>query len=307
MSRTYVLGVSVVLFTAVLLLLTTAWQAWLQARRAQRAHAAHRLGLDPDALRASLDVPVREGAALWLQQHLDQAGDGRSIQAFLTHSGLFAVVGLLITVALLHGPMMGSGMVLGFVPLLLLRRTSARRSRQITEQLPDAFDRIGGTLRAGHAFSDAMRIASQEMPEPLAEELGRVVAAQALGMDVRRTLEVFANRNPDNFDIRLFVGAVLLNRETGGNLVEILEHLAETVRERLIFDSKVLSLTAEVRMSAWILGALPFAVGGVLVLIKPTYLQPLLNTVPGQQMLAFGVTSLLIGAIVMRRLSAVES
>lgn len=307
MSRTYTLGVSVVLFTAVLLLLTTAWQAWLHRRRARRAHAAHRLGLDQDALRASLDVPVREGAALWLQQHLDQAGDGRSIRAFLIQSGVFLMVGLLATTTVLHGPLIGSGVLLGFVPLLLLRRASARRSRQITEQLPDAFDRIGGTLRAGHALSDALRIASQEMPAPLSEELARVVSAQGLGMDVRRTLEVFANRNPDNFDIRLFVGAVLLNRETGGNLVEILEHLSETVRERLIFDSKVLALTAEVRMSAWILGALPFAVGGALVLIKPTYLHPLLSTVPGREMLAFGGASLLIGAIVMRRLSAVES
>jgi tight adherence protein B len=89
--------------------------------------------------------------------------------------------------------------------------------------------------------------------------------------------------------------------------VEILGHLAETVRERLIFDSKVVALTAEVRLSAWILGALPFVVAAALLVVKPSYLSPLLGSDLGRVLLAVGVVSLVVGAIIMRRLSSVEA
>lgn len=306
MSRPIILGVSVALFAAVLLALTLGYQGWLNRRRAHRARAARRLGLSDEALRASIDRPPQHGFALWLRQRLDQAGDLRTAQQFLVQTGILTVAGFAATAFFLNGPAKVFGLLLGLVPAVLLRRQAAIRSRQITEQLPDAFDRIGRTLRAGHAFSDALRLASEELSAPLSDELARVVTLQALGVDVRRAMESLAARNPDNFDIRLFVGAVLLNRQTGGNLVEILEQLGETVRERLIFDGKVLALTAEVRLSAWILGALPFAVAAVLLLVQPDYLSPLFASDPGRAMLLFGIGSLTVAALVMRRLAAVE-
>lgn len=307
MQRPLVFGIAVTLFVAVLVGLSAGYQAWLYRRQARRSKAARRLGIEKEALRARLDLPVRHGSSLWLQHHLDQAGDVRTIRTFVVQSCILAALGGVASVILLHGPAMIVGVSLGLLPLLMLRRQSQVRSQKITEQLPDAFDRIAGTLRAGHAFSDALRIASEELPAPLSDELARVVLVQSLGVDLRRSLQTLALRNVDNFDIRLFVGAVLLNRETGGNLVEILGHLAETVRERLIFDSKVIALTAEVRLSAWILGSLPFAVSGALLLIKPAYLAPLLGSDPGRILLAIGVMSLVVGAIIMRRLSSVEA
>jgi tight adherence protein B len=306
MERPLVFGISVALFAALLVAMSAGYQAWLYRRQARRSKAARRLGIETEALRARLDLPVRHGSALWLQHHLDQAGDVRTLRVFIIQSCILGVLGCLASVILLHGPAKVLGLVLGLLPLLMLRRQSQIRSQRITEQLPDAFDRIAGTLRAGHAFSDALRIASEELPAPLSDELARVVLVQSLGVDLRRSLQTLAVRNVDNFDIRLFVSAVLLNRETGGNLVEILSHLAETVRERLIFDGKVVALTAEVRLSAWILGSLPFVVSGALLLIKPTYLTPLLGSDPGRVLLAIGAISLVIGAIIMRRLAAVE-
>ena len=307
MQRPLVFGIAVTLFVAVLVGLSAGYQAWLYRRQARRSKAARRLGIEQEALRARLDLPVRHGSSLWLQHHLDQAGDVRTIRTFVVQSCILAALGGVASVILLHGPAMIVGVSLGLVPLLMLRRQSQVRSQKITEQLPDAFDRIAGTLRAGHAFSDALRIASEELPARVSDELARVVLVQSLGVDLRRSLQTLALRNVDNFDIRLFVGAVLLNRETGGNLVEILGHLAETVRERLIFDSKVIALTAEVRLSAWILGALPFVVAAALLVVKPSYLSPLLGSDLGRVLLAVGVVSLVVGAIIMRRLSSVEA
>ncbi len=306
MSRILIIVLTISVFTTMLVTLTLGYEAWRQRRLARRAVSARRMGLEDEALRATLDRPALHGAALWLRTRLDQAGDPRTAQQFVLETAGLAACGLLVTVLFLHGPLKLAGLLLGGIPILLLRRRASIRSKMITEQLPDAFDRIERTLRTGHAFSDALRLASEEMPAPLSEELARVVSLQALGVDLRGSLETLAARNPTNFDIRLFVGAVLLNRETGGNLVEILDHLAETVRERLIFDGKVLALTAEVRLSALILGALPFVVSGALLAIKPTYLAPLLGSDGGREMLLVGVVSLLIGAVLMRRLAAVE-
>lgn len=307
MARPLTLVLATIVFAAALLALTLGYNAWSSHRLARRAKAARRLGLSNEALRASLERPVDHGVLGWLREQMEEAGDSRSAREFLVQSGLLAVAGVVVTAWTLHGPGRAVGLLLGAFPFLWLRRAAAIRCRQITEQLPDAFDRIGRTLSAGHALSDALRVTSEELPQPLADELGRVVTLQALGVDLRRALQSLSARNRDNFDIRLFVSAVLLNRETGGNLVEILDQLAETVRERLIFDSKVVALTAEVRLSAWILGALPFAVAAVLLAVKPDYLAPLFESDPGRMLLAAGSASLVVAALLMRRLAAVEA
>lgn len=306
MSRSFVLSFALAVFAAVLIVLTAGYQAFLYQRARRRSEAARRLGVERDAPVLQLDLPTPPSSGLQLVHWLEQAGAVRTPRAFLMETIGLATLGLVVTSFLLHGPARLLGLVLGVVPYVVLRRRGAQRSARITEQLPDCFDRIAGTLRAGHALSDALRIASEEMPSPLSEELTRVVSAQSLGVDLRRALQGFANRNNANFDIRLFVGAVLLNRETGGNLVEILGHLAETVRERLVFDGKVAALTAEVRLSAWILGALPFVVTAALLVIKPTYLTPLLASDPGRMLVALGVVTLVCGALIMRRVAAVE-
>ena len=119
-------------------------------------------------------------------------------------------------------------------------------------------------------------------------------------------LESLVVRNSGNFDISLFVGAVLLHRETGGNMVEMLDHMAEMMREQQTFKQKVKALTAEVRMSAVILGVLPFLVTGALAVMQPNYLLPLIQTSLGNKLLGVAVASLVLAGVVMRRLARVE-
>jgi tight adherence protein B len=126
-------------------------------------------------------------------------------------------------------------------------------------------------------------------------------------MELRPCLESLLRRVPHCFELRLLVGAVLLNRETGGNLVEILDRLADTVRERLVFEGKVRALTAEVRVSAIILSFMPFAAAAVLTWVDATYLLPLTEPGLGRTMLFGATLSMVAGMLLMRRLAQVEA
>jgi tight adherence protein B len=127
-----------------------------------------------------------------------------------------------------------------------------------------------------------------------------------LGLELRECLEGLNNRVPESFELRLFTGAVMLNRDTGGNLIEILENLARTIRERVVFEGKVKALTAEVRASANILSSLPIGAAVLLAVVEPNYLIPLTEPGLGQYMVAGGFVSMSIGMYLMRRLAEVE-
>lgn len=298
---------AVVSFVVAMLVFTLAWWAAENRRESYRLRMLHRLGVE------SLEAPVlrlrrqeENGLARSLRDLLERAGDHDSLGHLALRMAIFGLAGLIVSVWLLVGPAKALGALGVVIPLLILRSRAIERDQQLTLQLPDALDRIARTLRAGHAFSDALRLAAEELPPPIGEELARVSEAHRLGVELRDVLEDLAARNSQNFDIRLFVGAVLLHRDTGGNLVEILEHLTETLRERTIFHQKVRALTAEVKVSAWILGALPFLVAGALLAVAPDYLLPLLEKTSGHWMLLGAGASLVLGASLMRRLARVE-
>ena len=127
-----------------------------------------------------------------------------------------------------------------------------------------------------------------------------------LGLGMRACLMEFAQRQAGNMDVQLFVSTVLLHQESGGNLVETLQQLADTIRDRKMAREKLAALTAEVRMSAMIVGGLPFFVSGVLLFIRPTYLLPLIETTYGRILLGVAIGSLTIGFTAMRAVSQVE-
>lgn len=306
MGHPALLSVGVMVFVAVLSVFSLVYRSWADHREARRRHRVHRLGLGADTPVPTLGGPPLPQPWRWLQAQLDAAADSRTPRALVVHTLLWALGGGLLTVWLLPGPEKLVGLLCAAVPLLHLRSRARGRAQQMTLQLPDALDRIGRTLRAGHAFSDSLRIAARELPSPIGDEFARVSETHRLGMDMRECLEELSNRHPKDFDVRLFVGAVLLNRETGGNLAEILDHLADTVRERLLFQQKLASLTAETKMSAVILGILPFFLGSVLLLLRPAYLLPLVSTDIGRMMLVGALASLAAGAASMRWLARVE-
>ena len=148
------------------------------------------------------------------------------------------------------------GLLVGVIPWLLVKSAAEQRNILLSEQLPDALDLVSRSLQAGHGIADAMRLVAEEDANADREKFGRVYENN-LGRDFRESMTELAKRNPQNFDLRIVVSATLLQRETGGNLVEIFTNIAATIRSRFIFKGKVRALTAGARMSAFILGALP--------------------------------------------------
>lgn len=147
---------------------------------------------------------------------------------------------------------------------------------------------------------------AEEMPEPLASEFGRVFEEQNLGRDTRECFQNLCHRNPRSFDLRIFVSSVLLQRDTGGNLVEILQNIANTIRGRFVFHGKVKALTSEARFTAFVLGGLPFAIGTLITIFSPNYIKPLFSDPLGHLLLLVGGTMFGLGVFIMRELSKVD-
>lgn len=282
-------------------------------RTASSLELARRLGPREDALRLTQVVPIDTlGAWLgppgrWLHRLSVRAGSTLTVTRILGLSVGWGVAGVLLLSAIRPGPMAAMGALLGALPVVWLAREAKHRNRLLTEQIPDAFDLIGRALRSGHAFPEALRLAANELPAPVRDVLGPTAEQNRLGMDLRACLDDLVERVPENFAIRLFASSVLLHRETGGNLIEILEGLADTVRERVIFEEKVLALTAEVRLSARILEALPFVAAIAILFASPTYLDPLFRPGPGRALLLGAALMMLAGVLLIRNISQVRA
>lgn len=306
-------AVAAVVFIGVLLV-----AAFLFGMRASQAKAhAHQLserlgpGEAPQRLFRPREVDavghLLGGAGTWLHALILRAGSRATVGQILLASLATGVLPALVLIQLLRGPQGLIALALAALPVLVLSRMATKRSRQITEQLPDALDLISRALRSGHAFGEALRMTAQEIPAPLSEELGPTAEEHRLGIELRTCLDGLLQRLPGNFEIRMFASSVLLHRDTGGNLIEILEQLADTVRERVVFEQKAHAMTAEVRTSAAILEALPFLAALLLSIITPGYLAPLLEPGLGRSMLVGGAISMVIGVVLMRRIARVEA
>jgi tight adherence protein B len=162
------------------------------------------------------------------------------------------------------------------------------------------------SLQAGLGLNEAFRTCAEEMPLPVAGEFGRVFEEVRFGRDYREAFNNMLKRNPTLFDLRLFVSSVLLQRETGGNLIEILDSISNTIRGRFLFQAKVKALTSEARFSAMILGGLPLCVGALISVSNPKYLTPLFTDPLGNLFLAYFFLSYCFGGFLMYNVSQVE-
>lgn len=235
-----------------------------------------------------------------------QANVDYNVTGLVIRMALFAMVGIIIGFIITQTPFALMGMVLGVVPYMLLIRTANERTAKISQQLPEALDLMARSLRAGHGLNDAMRMCAEELPMPIALEFGRVYDEHNLGRDLRDALAGLVDRNPRNFDLRIFVSSVLLQRDTGGNMIEILQNISKTIRDRFLFQGKVKALTAEARFSAYILGGMPFVVVAAILVIRPTYLEPMLEDPIGHGMIVAVIALFTTGVLVMRKISQVE-
>ena len=237
-----------------------------------------------------------------IDQLLLQSGKKWSVESFLLCSGAVLLAGaFLVAQWPMPLPLQASvALLFALVPLILVRRARVRRLARIEEQLPEAADFIARALRAGHSFTNVLQIVGNELAEPLSGEFRIAREEINYGVPMSEALHNMAARIPLT-DLRYLIIAVLIQRETGGNLAEILGNISQIIRGRLKLAAQVRVLSAEGRMSAWILGLLPFGVAAVLLLINPNYIKPLWTDPAGIQLLWYALAMITFGVIWLRK------
>ena len=238
---------------------------------------------------------------------LEQAQVGGTVATQLLVSALLALAGAVAGLSL-HSPVMGALLFAagGATPTLRLLFARARRSRQISEQLPSALDMMARSLRAGHSLTSAFKLVAVEMPGPINLEFARAYEEQNLGVSFYRAVEQMTKRVSDNSDLNIFAVSVIVQKETGGNLVEMLEKLADTIRARYQFYGKLAALTAESQMSGYVLGALPIATALFLMFVNLQYISALVTKPMGRVILTYTMISWFVGLIWLRQMGKVE-
>ncbi|MDQ8161815.1 MAG: type II secretion system F family protein [Gemmatimonadota bacterium] len=246
------------------------------------------------------------GVTLQLSRELARAGSLQKPGEFLLLSTLAAFIGMTV-VSFLFGALISIvGLPVGaMVPWMFLRRQQRRRERQFEQQLPDALDLLTNSLKAGYSLQAAMEFVGRESMAPLSTEFLRFYDEQRLGVDVRTALLALQERVGTD-DVRMFVTSLLLQRETGGNLSELLNTISTLIRQRLQLRGQLQTLTAEPKMSAQLLSAMPFVMFAVVYALNPTYMRPMLVTSAGHTMLALSVVMVVVGYAIMSRIADVE-
>lgn len=255
---------------------------------------------------AALDRLLQgKGLTASIERQIEQAGSKLSVGAFILLSLLCAMVGLLI------GRRVG-GVILPFltvaggaIPYINLKRLQAARLKKFQDQLPEAIDMLVNAMKSGYSLQAAIKFAGDEMPEPLGPEFTRVYDEQRLGMEMRNALLNMQAR-VDTVDCKMFVTALLLQRETGGNLAEVLSTLATLMRERVGIRAQIDTLTAEPRMSAVVLSLLPVVLFFGLAVLNRDFVAPLWLTPAGRLLLLYGAISLTVGYFVLRRVGQID-
>jgi len=269
----------------------------------------------PDVLKKELlsDLPPFQRVL----SHLDiaQRVDTRLRQAGMEMKvGVFALLSLSLfalgmTVCLLLHLHPGFALLLGallcLVPNIVVNVKRKRRMRAFTAQFPDALEMFARSLRAGHSFTGAIQLVAQEMPHPMGAEFRQVFDEQNLGVPLREALTGMTRR-VDSLDAKFFVTAILIQRETGGNLAEIIDKIAHVIRERFRIQGQLKVFTAQARMTGLILTFLPVCVALAITLLNPDYIRPLWVERAGKFLIALAVCMQVTGGLVIRKIIRIK-
>ena len=241
--------------------------------------------------------------ALRTESLLDQADVRMRVDRFFILIPALFLTGFIAGLLLQRGPLPALlfGCVFCIAPFVYLLRRRRKRILEFTAQFPDAMDMIARSLRAGHSFMSAMQLVSQEMPEPTSKVFRIAYDEQSLGLSLAESLNNMTIR-VESLDLNFFVTAVNIQRESGGNLAEILEKLGVTIRERFKIIGQLRVHTAQGRLSGMILAVLPLALAVVLWLITPDYLMTLFTTRIGIYVVVGAVVLQIIGAVIIRKI-----
>jgi tight adherence protein B len=261
-----------------------------------------------------------EGPLPGIDRYLSRTRGGSKLARFIEQSGIKTTPSALVLFSL--GAAVGCGAIAGIfihqpfvapiiaalaacTPFLWLKQRRAARLRKFEEQFPEALDVLSRAIRAGHAFQTALGMAADELPTPVGPELKKTFDQQNFGLPLREALNELAERVAI-LDVRFFVTAVLIQRETGGNLSEILDNLAHVVRERFKIQRQVRVHTAHGRFTGYVLLALPAFLAVALSFINPEHMQPLFREHMGQTMLIGAMVMQAVGYVWIRKVISIE-
>jgi tight adherence protein B len=252
-----------------------------------------------DLARADLKLKVSEYLFIWV-------GAVVGIPVFMYLAG-FALPALQNPILLLVGAVIGF-----FLPRWYVRRRQGKRINQFNKQLPDTITLIANALRAGSSFLQAIELVVREARPPISTEFARVIREVNLGLPFEQAMENLVRRVRSE-DLELMVTAISIQYSVGGNLAEILDSIAYTIRERVRIKGEIRTLTAQQRMSGYVVGFLPIGLAGLLFLIAPGFLQPMLDPevniggIPtGVVLIAIGGAMMFIGFMFIRRIVDIE-
>lgn len=283
----------------------------------KRLHELYAGGIDRDeALSLLRKQQLSDNAALdtlynatprmvALHRFIEQSGVHVSISGFLLMQFFLSVV----VFSIFHlftqfhiGASIFIGLAIGlYTPYYLIKRKRNQRNDLFREQLPEALDYISRSLRAGNPFSATIKLVSKEMPDPIATEFGITFDELNFGLELNHALHGLFERTQSE-EIRYFVTAVLLQRDTGGNLAEVLTRIATIIRARSVTKKEIRILSAEMRQSAHVLLALPFVIAGAVTILNPKYLLPLTQTDAGLMIIGCQMVLMLMGYLIIQKM-----
>lgn len=211
------------------------------------------------------------------------------------------------TILLLTTPKFLPLSVLGlFIPLNVLKIKTSIRNAAFAKQLPDTLDLLSNSLRAGHSIYSAFEVITKEMPMPISGVFKTAIDELAVGSDAKQAILSLSRTVPNNMDLKFFITAVILQREVGGNLAKILDGLSYTIRERFKMAGQLKAQTAQARFSGFMLVCVPPIIAGILFVLSPDYMSPLLNTQQGNSALLLALTLLLLGVYMIKKIVTIE-
>ncbi|MFA6067210.1 MAG: type II secretion system F family protein [Janthinobacterium sp.] len=312
-------GFAVLLFAACILMVEGAWLWWSGTHGSAARRINRRLRLmaargEAGGERISILKQRRYARAPGLERLLRRVPQAAKLDHLLLQSGLswsvaqfIGVTGALLLAALLllaawPMPFPGALLLLASAvsgPCLLVLRARAARLKKIEAQLPEAADFLARALRAGHSFSNVLQMVGDELNEPISGEFKMAHEEINYGVPMNEALQNLAARIPLT-DLRYLVIAVLVQRESGGNLAEVLVSIARIIRARLKLLGQVRVLSAEGRMSAWVLGLMPVVMIGVMALVNPQYIRLLWTDPSGIKLLWYAAGMVALGVVWMR-------
>lgn len=273
--------------------------------------------LSPDLVRTEQQLSSMKPLARLLGL---AGGTGKRLQLSVERSGLNISVGRLVLASIFVGLLtfailsffsdmiaisatLAAGAAL--LPFMFIRYKAASRLRQFEELFPEAIDLISRALRAGHALTTGLSMVAEEMKEPVGSEFRLLYDRQNFGMPLPDSMRSMADRVP-LLDVRFFVTAVLTQRESGGNLAEVLDNLSAIIRERFVIKRHVRVVSAHGRITGWVLAFLPLAIAGILMLIAPAHVSVMFTDPLGRQMIMGAIVLQIVGVLIIRRIVDVE-